>query len=659
MTAARRAGRTARHTAAALIVAVILGALAGGGPASAHALAVSSTPPPGATLAQSPKTVTIVFSEPPDPRLSSIQVLDSSGGAHQSGHSQPVPGQPNTLQVDVGPLPAGVYTVAWRTVSKTDGHLASGSFAFGVKVTPTGAAAAAIVRSPPASTWAVFARWCFYVGVMLLVGTAEIGLLDAPTRRLRWLANAGWVLAASGVVLLEEQQRRADQIPLSHLWSSSLAHQVLGRALPVAAAALVLVWMGARPRSRVAVAFLAVTALAAMYGDVDASHAAGERSWRWFRLLTQWSHFAAAGLWLGGLAALIAIVVTLDADSRRRLTVRFSRLALVWVIVLAGTGLLRGLDEIRTWHGLFDTTFGRWALLKIALLVVLVGLGWIQRTRGVPRAVRSSGRYLRRVGGAEIALGAVVLVAAGFLQSLAPPSATAAPKTVKPITLTGHDFATTIQVRLQISPGTPGFNRFDAQVLDYDTLQPIPTGTANLTFTLPSRPDLGSSTLALARQTNGHYDAVAPNLSVAGTWTVTVLVQRQTQSAEVPLTITTRTPPIKIDISRSPGVPTLYTIHATPTAAIQVYLDPGHPGFNEFHATVLAPNDNEIPTTQLDVHATYPGQTVAKPLTVRKLDTIGHYVADLPGATPGNYHFSIDATTNQGPIHTDITIPVT
>jgi putative copper export protein/methionine-rich copper-binding protein CopC len=655
-----RLGRPFRRAwllAGAVAAGLAVGVFAGGEPASAHALAVSSNPPPGATLAQAPTTVTIVFSEAPDPRLSTIEVLDSGGSAHQVGHSSPVAGEANTLQVAVGPLSPGVYSVNWRTISRVDGHLANGSFAFGVKVAPTGAGAtSAVVRSPPASTWAVAARWAFYVGVMGLVGTAVIALL-APPRRLRWFALGAWLVAGVGVVALEEQQRRNDDIPLGSLFGSSLGHQFLWRGLPLLAAALFVALFIARPTSRFGPFAVGGAALVAMFGDVEASHVSGERSWRWFHLLSQWVHFAAAGIWLGGLAALLVILGTLDNERRRNVIRRFSNLALISVLVVAASGVLRGLDEIRSWHGLFDTTFGKWAILKVCLLFVLLVLGLLQRTRGVPDVSRGSPRLLRRIGSSELALAAVVLVATGFLQSLAPPSATTAPKPAKPLVVAGQDFGTTVRVRLEISPGTPGFNRFTLQALDYDTLKPVAAQIVPLTFDIPSRPDLGSSTLTLSRQKDGEFSAVAPNLSVDGTWTITVLIQRGSQSAQVPLTVTTKTVPVKIDVSRSPGLPTVYTIHVTPTASFQVYLDPGRPGFNEFHVTVLAAGGNEISTSSLSVHAARAAGAVAS-LTARRLDTIGHFVADLPGAARGSYHFSIDATTDQGTLHADITIPI-
>jgi len=256
-----------------------------------------------------------------------------------------------------------------------------------------------------------------------------------------------------------------------------------------------------------------------------------------------------------------------------------------------------------------------------------------------------------------VGLAAVVLVAAGFLQSLAPPSATAAPKTPRALVVSGHDLATTVRVLLSTTPAIPGFNRFTLRVVDFDTHQPITGAAVTLTFLLPSDPNLGPSTLNLSPQKNGEYVADAANLSVQGTWTVTALIQRASQSAEVSLPLTTLTAPVKIDQVRSPGLPTIYNIHVTAAVTMQVYLDPGHAGLNEFHVTMIGAGDQEIPTSTVTVNA---GRTSAPlaALTAHRLDNIGHFVFLLLDAPAGNYHFSIDATSNQGPFHADITIPV-
>jgi hypothetical protein len=81
-----------------------------------------------------------------------------------------------------------------------------------------------------------------------------------------------------------------------------------------------------------------------------------------------------------------------------------------------------------------------------------------------------------------------------------------------------------------------------------------------------------------------------------------------------------------------------------------VYLDPGQAGVhvNEFHVTFFGPDGNEAGVTQVSVTATAPGQTIAAPLTTRRLDPIGHFVSDLIDAEAGTYRFDVEATRPTG-----------
>src|SRR5207237_7062399 len=106
-----------------------------------------------------------------------------------------------------------------------------------------------------------------------------------------------------------------------------------------------------------------------------ASHVAAARTLRWGRMAVQLTHFAAAGFWVGGLAALLIGLRGLGPESRARAARRFSTGALVAVAAIAGTGVQRAFDEVGSLHRLFHTTFGRWVLLKSALLLALVVLG--------------------------------------------------------------------------------------------------------------------------------------------------------------------------------------------------------------------------------------------------------------------------------------------
>jgi copper transport protein len=663
MTRGERPGRTWRPSVVRSLVALAVAAsltLVVAGSAGAHALRVSSSPGAGAVVSTAPSTITVTFGEQPDPKLSTLRVLDSTGHNHAAGPTQVVPGQPLTLEVKVGPLGRGVYTVAWTTVSKVDGHLAGGTFAFGVGVAPTGPASAQAVSSTPSvPVGSTTARWFFYAGLIGLVGGAAIGVscfASWPGRRATWLLAGAWLVAILASVAIAATQARAAHVAFGQLLGSTFGHQLAVRAVPLLIGALLLVIPPLRRRRRAAVV-VGAAGLVAMWGDVTDSHAAAATRDELLKMATQWVHFAAAAIWVGGLVMVLVGLAGLAASERRTVARRFSAIALVSVIVLAASGTLRAIDEVGTWHALTSTSFGQAILVKSALLLVLVGLGAFNRYRSIP-AVEQSPRSLLTVGRIEVAVVAVVLVATAILQGLAPPASVAASTGPPPLVVTGHDFATTVKVRLTVAPGLAGFNQFDLRAVDYDTGRPV-SAAASLSFSKPDQPDLGSSTLRLRRAADGDYLGSGPNLSIAGRWQVAVLLQQSGNGTEVDLSLTTRTAPEHITVIHSPGSPDLYTIALEAGRSLQTYLDPGRPGLNEFHATYLGPNDQELAMRSLSVTASGPGHPTPTRLTVRKLDQVGHYVADLEGARPGSYHFTMSAVAADGTTYqSDVTIPV-
>src|SRR5215471_21828556 len=155
---------------AVLLVAVL--ALAGAGvlasPASAHALLERSYPAAGASLPSAPHAMLLYFTEAPEPSLSTVLLLDSSGRTVPgAGKPAVVPGNARELRVGLPRLADGVYTVNWRTVSKVDGHVTGGSFAFGIGVQPSAGVSAAAnggsLSSAP-SPAAVAGLWLLYWG---------------------------------------------------------------------------------------------------------------------------------------------------------------------------------------------------------------------------------------------------------------------------------------------------------------------------------------------------------------------------------------------------------------------------------------------------------------------------------------------------------------
>src|SRR5205823_920605 len=76
-----------------------------------------------------------------------------------------------------------------------------------------------------------------------------------------------------------------------------------------------------------------------------------------------------------------------------------------------------------------------------------------------------------------------------------------------------------------------------------------------LAFSLPARPDVGSSTLDLRKGQGGMWSANGTNLSIQGRWDVVVTVQGSSGAVQVPLKVQTRLPPEKIQVSTQAGQP--------------------------------------------------------------------------------------------------------
>ena len=106
----------------------------------------------------------------------------------------------------------------------------------------------------------------------------------------------------------------------------------------------------------------------------------------------------AAGAWIGGLAVLVAALPAatraLEPGERTRalsaVVGRFSGLALISVALLLIGGIAQSLLELGAVNDLWDTPFGRAIAIKAALVVVLLGLGALNRRRTLPRLQRAA-----------------------------------------------------------------------------------------------------------------------------------------------------------------------------------------------------------------------------------------------------------------------------
>ena len=632
------------------------------GQASAHALLTSSDPAAGANLESPPTAVTLAFTEAPDPRLSSIKVLDSAGTSVAAGPASSVPGDPTKLRIALRSLPKGVYTVSWRTVSSVDGHSASGSFAFGVGAAPPatpGATAASAGGESALSPLGVAGRWLLYAGLIALLGvafTSTLILAEPPAVALT-LGGAAWLVALLGTLAVLVDEALSAGVGVAGFLGSSLGTSLYLRVVPLAVGgALLTIVLRVGRASRAALAALGVVAAAAMLADAMTSHAAASGAVV-FNVAVQWIHVLAVGTWLGGLLVLLVALRGRPGEETRRAAGRFANSGTIGLGLVATTGVLRALSEIGQWGNLVSTAFGWLILAKTGLLLVLAALGSINHFRSVPNAGRSLG-LLRRVGSTELAVAAVVLVLSASLVNLAPPAQAAAnaPAPSASVSATGSDFGTTLRIRLTATPGTPGFNAFRAELTDYDSGAPLNDRTVTLTFALPSRPDVGSSQLQLSAGGNGVYLATGANLSIAGTWRITARIAGSGSPVEVTLSLATRTVKLPIDVNAQPGLPTIYTVHFPNGDTVQVYADPGTPGANEVHVTFFDPAGTELPVTSASLSIGLEGSTATQP-TLRQLEP-GHFVADATLAA-GTYAVALTAIPPSGtPLAADLEVPI-
>jgi copper transport protein len=622
---------------------------------SAHALPQSAIPAEGSEVQTAPALVEITFGETPDPRLSSITVVNGSGLSVDAGPTIALPAHPLELEVPLKPVGTGVYTVTWKTVSEVDGHLATGAYAFGVGVSATSANAHAArsVVSPPPSFVAVVSRWLFFVGLMSIVGIAStclIALRTVPPFATRALI-ALWVVAALGVAGVVEAEREAAGVPWASVFTTSLGTVLIQRiaALMVTAAGIAALAVRGAKRKDLAVAVAGFGAAASMWVDVAASHA-GAQAPVAVNLLAQWAHIVAGGVWIGGLLALIVAVRGQPSEVKGRAVRRFSTTAGVAIVVVALTGTFRAVIEVGSIRQLVSTAFGVLILIKVGLFLALAALGAVNRFGNVPQASRAL-RGLRRVASTEVVIGTAVVLAAAALVNVAPPVASgAATATVQAtqLVVSGSDFATTVRVRLTVSPGTAGFNDFTVRVTDYNTGATVHASSVQLEFIQPLRPQLGQSTLTLKRRSDGAFAARGGNLAVAGIWEVAAVIENADSSTEVHLQLTTITPAPVVTVTRFSGLPTLYSIQLPSGGLAQVYIDPDKVGADEFHVTFFT-NSNE--TSEIHIASVTVGMTVpGRPPTIlvsRRLDPIGHFVADAT-VPAGPTRYDIIATTAAG-----------
>ncbi len=460
------------------MLAVLLLLAAAGAHAGATPL-VTSDPSPGAVVDRQPDRVRVVYPAPVETSFLVLDVLGPDGAPIGGGTPLVDDGNPAAVTVQLEPAQEGSYAVRHGALTE-DGNVLGGGYRFDVGAPVTGAASdpGAPVREPPQALL-VLGQLLILVGPVLVLGGLAVRFLAlepawraggvAPPRpeaeramaadRMRrsatnatsrwwapvWTGLLAWLI---GVPLLLVGYLVALEQPLSES-GTLLGDTRAGAALIAMALAWLLAGAGLLVLRRAGGG--SSLDMARALGAVPAAAAAvalGAASWsghastgndRIVGIGADVLHNWGAALWLGGLAALAIWLPSaragLAGPDRTALSaaavVRFSTLAIVAVVVLVVTGVYRALAELPSATDLVDSGWGLALLVKLVLFALLLALGAYNRlvlhprleraALGLDDSERGAARLLVRTTGAEIGLGAAVMLAAAFLVVLPVP----------------------------------------------------------------------------------------------------------------------------------------------------------------------------------------------------------------------------------------------
>lgn len=188
---------------AGLLVTVVALLIAPAGPASAHAVLVSSSPIASAVVSNAPAEVVLTFSESVRKVSGKIRVIAPDGSRADRGEPT---FEGTVVTVPVDPAGArGTYLVSYRVIS-SDSHPVSGAFTYsvGAPSTPPVDSGDDSRADPVVGNAVKVAKYAGYAGLLLLVGPtlvlAALWPRRLPRRGPARLAWAGLGLLAVSTV---------------------------------------------------------------------------------------------------------------------------------------------------------------------------------------------------------------------------------------------------------------------------------------------------------------------------------------------------------------------------------------------------------------------------------------------------------------------------
>jgi copper transport protein len=396
--------------------------------AQAHAVLERSSPTQSQTFDfdSPPQIIESWYTEPLERQLTKLTLYDSTGEVIPTGETTFSDADPLYAATEPqSPLGPGVYTVGYANVSTVDGHAWSGQFSFIIKnedgSTPSGGPVQLdqVTQGYLPDIGDTIIRWFSLLASAAIVGAAAFYLFvarpaadfldDDEIERVEdsgMSISADLVLIAVPIVVLSVVGQAfllADRLGGPGNLSDIMFNTRTGElwiARSGVAIALLLLFLPAvfsesfrrGDRTRLIMAMALIGGAGMLMTFSLGSHAAigGGEFWS---VAADFVHFLATAAWLGALFLLPLVFWWTRArlsDEKRLLYLanvldRFAWLAVVSVVLLIGTGVFNGFVQLPTKEALWETTYGRVLIAKLALILPLLGVAGLNAVFISPR----------------------------------------------------------------------------------------------------------------------------------------------------------------------------------------------------------------------------------------------------------------------------------
>ncbi|MBI1729044.1 copper resistance protein CopC [Candidatus Acetothermia bacterium] len=508
----------------------------------AHAFVTNTDPPQGAVLDAAPSALKITYSEAIEPKFSTFTLYDGQGNKLPDPTIEIQPDGVNvTLHLNL--LDKGTYTLAWKAISRVDGHLTKGVYPFSIGV--PGVAGSATSSDSPGSGQSInpveaVVRWLEFLMIMVIVGglffsllvlrSLKLTALEPHVQRLYRVALVLFIIG-SLIDLLIQATTLSEASLLQILTQGTLIQLLLQTRYGViwlmrmGFALLLGAWiLRKKPQTAIDVILGSLILLSLSLS----SHSAAVTGDVYLAIFSDWGHLMAASFWVGGLlqfAMLLFALRSMEKEEKTKtlasISHRFYQLAFISGLLLLLAGFHLTLIHIPNLGTELTTPYGEVYLIKHLLLLALVLVAAANLLFGWPRKSKTP-LYILRLE----ALIAAAIVFCGGLLTLLPPAATGASTPIEQAQAAPPNSVLLVHpadkyiVALSVSPATVGLNAYDVLVTDADGKPVDNVQRLTLTFRYSDNTDIGDVSAITQPAGFGHYKTQGAFMTFPGQWEI-------------------------------------------------------------------------------------------------------------------------------------------